>query len=39
MQQLQALIQGKLPPQAINIDQLIMLAKSIPIRHRLNINY
>ena len=27
MQQLQALIQGKLPPQAINIDQLMMLAK------------
>ncbi|MGB9189919.1 hypothetical protein SDC9_150549 [bioreactor metagenome] len=27
MQELQALIQGKIPPQTINTDQLIMLAE------------
>ena len=30
MQELQALIQGKIPPQAINIDQLIELAERYP---------
>ncbi|OTG63949.1 hypothetical protein B9T25_13515 [Acinetobacter sp. ANC 4470] len=30
MQELQALIQGKIPPQAINIDQLIVLAERHP---------
>ena len=30
MQELQALIQGKIPPQAINIDQLIELAERHP---------
>lgn len=30
MQELQALIQGKIPPQAINIEQLIVLAKRYP---------
>ncbi|MGB8697163.1 hypothetical protein [Acinetobacter sp.] len=31
MYELQALIQGKIPPQAINIDRLIVLAESYPI--------
>ena len=30
MQELQALIQGKIPPQAINIEQLIVLAERYP---------
>ena len=30
MQELQALIQGKIPPQAINIEQLIVLAECYP---------
>ncbi|WP_407303268.1 hypothetical protein [Acinetobacter sp.] len=30
MQELQALIQGKIPPQAINIDRLIELAEHHP---------
>ncbi|MGE8561216.1 MAG: hypothetical protein ACN6NJ_09755 [Acinetobacter sp.] len=30
MQQLQALIQGKIPPQTINIDHLIALAERYP---------
>ncbi len=30
MQELQALIQGKIPPQAINIEQLIELAERYP---------
>jgi len=30
MQELQALIQGKIPPQTVNIDKLIALAKYHP---------
>ncbi|NNH87414.1 hypothetical protein [Acinetobacter terrae] len=30
MQELQALIQGKIPPQTINIDRLIVLAEQYP---------
>ena len=30
MYELQALIQGKIPPQAINIDRLIVLAEGYP---------
>ncbi|OTG75844.1 hypothetical protein B9T26_04945 [Acinetobacter sp. ANC 4169] len=30
MQELQALIQGKIPPQTINIDKLIVLAEHYP---------
>ena len=30
MQELQALIQGNIPPQAINIEQLIVLAERYP---------
>lgn len=30
MQELQALIQGRIPPQAINIEQLIVLAERHP---------
>ena len=30
MQELQALIQGKIPPQAINIELLIVLAERYP---------
>ncbi|TCH64047.1 hypothetical protein [Acinetobacter sp. ANC 4862] len=30
MQELQALIQGKIPPQTINIDRLIVLAEQHP---------